>query len=432
MQHDFTIADAAGQPIRLDLQNALQALATCSSGGAPATPYPGMLWLDTSVLPDGALKMRDLTNTTWLNVLAGFPAKASSAETIAGTDDAKFVTPKDIADRDAVTVKLLRNRLINGAMQISQENGDTAGTVVNSYPADMWLTSFVGGAHSMQRVISLTPRKSQRRLRWTVTTALATLAAGSYFGWFQRIEGITVPDFGWGAAGAKQIIVRFGFKGPTGTYSFSIRNAAANRSYVRNFTVAANVDTEQVFVIPGDVTGTWAVDNTIGLALTWAMAAGSTYNVGANGAWAAGNFLAAPGNTNGMATAGGVFEIFDVGVYLDSVNLGVPPLWEMPDEASELLACQRYYVENVYTHLHAACISAGVYYTSMFAPVKMRILPSTSVAPLSVGTNWSNTNFPATVGALAAYDERTFRENRTANASGSGFYGTNWAINARL
>lgn len=427
-QHDFTIADAPGQPIRLDLEAALQALATCSSGGAPATPYPGMLWLDTSVLPDGALKMRDQANAAWLTLPAGFPAKASSAETIAGTDDAKYVTPKDIADRDAVTARS-RNRLINGAMQISQENGDTAGTTVNYYPADTWLNSFVGGAHSMQRVVSLTPRKSQRRLRWTVTTALAALAATSYLGWFPRIEGINVADFGWGAAGAKQIIVRFGWRSPAGTYSFIVRNAANNRSYVKQFTIAAgqaNTDTEQVFVIPGDVTGTWATDNTIGLALTWCMGCGSTYNVGVNGVWQAGAFLGTPACTNGMATAGAVFEIFDVGLYLDVLNLGVPPLWEMPDEASELLACQRYYVEGVYTHFHAAIITGSVYYAPMFAPVEMRTTPTGS------GTNYSATLFPVAPGTFVTYDKRTFRENRTSTASGSSFFGTNWACNARL
>ena len=40
--------------------------------------------------------------------------------------------------------------------------------------------------------------------------------------------------------------------------------------------------------------------------------------------------------TNGMAGAGNVFELFDVGLYLDPDNTGLPPKWQMPDEAEEL------------------------------------------------------------------------------------------------
>ena len=59
-------------------------------------------------------------------------------------------------------------------------------------------------------------------------------------------------------------------------------------------------------------------------------------------------------NTNGMATGGAVFELFDVGLYLDPNATGVPPPWQMPDEAQELAACQRYW-----EFLGAGVIGAG-------------------------------------------------------------------------
>ena len=41
---------------------------------------------------------------------------------------------------------LPRNRIVNGAMQISQENGNTAGLLTAYYPADQWYTSIITSA----------------------------------------------------------------------------------------------------------------------------------------------------------------------------------------------------------------------------------------------------------------------------------------------
>src|SRR5262245_36322223 len=65
-QHDMVIDNAPGQPVRLDIQAALQALVTLSSGPVePASPFPGMFWLDTSVPPDGILRQRNQANSGW-------------------------------------------------------------------------------------------------------------------------------------------------------------------------------------------------------------------------------------------------------------------------------------------------------------------------------------------------------------------------------
>ena len=47
-----------------------------------------------------------------------------------------------------------------------------------------------------------------------------------------------------------------------------------------------------------------------------------------------------------LRTTGNVFELFDVGLYLDPHNTGIAPPWQMPDEAEELRACQRYYCKR--------------------------------------------------------------------------------------
>ena len=65
-QHDLAIDNGPGMAVRTDMIAALQALVTLSSGPLePATMFAGMWWLDTSVTPNGSLKMRNLSNTAW-------------------------------------------------------------------------------------------------------------------------------------------------------------------------------------------------------------------------------------------------------------------------------------------------------------------------------------------------------------------------------
>jgi hypothetical protein len=62
-QHDFVIDDSDGSTVRGDLNSALQAAVSCSSGAtAPATTYANMLWADTTA---NLLKQRNLANSGW-------------------------------------------------------------------------------------------------------------------------------------------------------------------------------------------------------------------------------------------------------------------------------------------------------------------------------------------------------------------------------
>ena len=68
-QHDFNIANQGFPAFRSDLNNALAALATLSSGGtAPSSTYAGQLWLDTAADPS-VLKVRNADDDAWISVL---------------------------------------------------------------------------------------------------------------------------------------------------------------------------------------------------------------------------------------------------------------------------------------------------------------------------------------------------------------------------
>ena len=241
-----------------------------------------------------------------------------------------------------------RNRIVNPNFCVSQEWGNAAGTTLAYHAADQWNTYFVGTVvATSQRVQSVTPNGSLNRYRITITTADAALASSDMLFFQQKIEGTRVSDFRWGTASARQVVLRFGWKSPAGTYSFRFANSAANRSYVAQWTISAgqaNTDTVQTFVVPGDTTGTWLADTGLGLYIDIVIATGSGLQ-GATG-WQAGNFLGISTNTNGMATASAVYEIFDLGLYCDPLSTGAPPAWVAPDEAAELEVCLRYWRTN--------------------------------------------------------------------------------------
>jgi len=78
-QHDYNIADQPGASFLADLNAALYAIVTQNSGAtAPSPTYPYQLWADTT---SGKLKMRNASNTAWLDVMTLANAKAIAAAT---------------------------------------------------------------------------------------------------------------------------------------------------------------------------------------------------------------------------------------------------------------------------------------------------------------------------------------------------------------
>jgi hypothetical protein len=316
-------------------------------------------------------------------------------------------------------------------MQLSQEQGNTALTTVPAYSADQWRTMWVSaGTFTYQRVQVVTPNGSANRLRITVNTADATVDSADYLVWQQMIEGSRIAEFKWGTAAARQVIVRFGFKGPAGTYACAlVTGAGTYRSYIMPFTISAgqaNTDTEQVFVVPGDQTMTFITGNTLSMTLAITLAAGATFASGADLVWKGGYVMGSVGQTNGMGTAGSVFELFDVGIYMDPSATGKAPTWNMPDEAAELLACQRYY-QKLTAVMSGNVTTATVYYAGATYVVTPRIVPPPSASGVSILA----TSFPATSGTITNQGAGV-SEARTANATATGVFGSTISVSARM
>jgi len=88
-QHDMTIDNAYGAAVRLDINAALQALASNNSGGsAPSVTFAGMTWLDTSTTPP-TIKQRNQANSGWNGGLA-LSGSGGQDLILSGSGDATF------------------------------------------------------------------------------------------------------------------------------------------------------------------------------------------------------------------------------------------------------------------------------------------------------------------------------------------------------
>ena len=86
-QHDFAIDNAPGLTVRTDINAALAAIQSSSSGPVePVVKAPGQAWFDTSTPAIMRLAVRDQANATWVNVAfdaigAGYVSRAGDTMT---------------------------------------------------------------------------------------------------------------------------------------------------------------------------------------------------------------------------------------------------------------------------------------------------------------------------------------------------------------
>jgi hypothetical protein len=233
-----------------------------------------------------------------------------------------------------------RNRIINGDMRIDQRNDGSAVTTNGSFPVDRYKIDFsTDGAFSAQRDTTA-PSGFVNSLKWTVTTADASLGATQYAYLYQKIEGTNIADLAWGSASAKTITLSFWVRSSvTGTFGGALQNSAGNRSYPFTYTISVADTWEQKSVtIAGDTTGTWLTTTGVGIQVLLSLGMGSTYS-GTAGAWAAATYASATGATNLMATLNATWYI--TGVQLEVGSVAAP--FERRPYGTELALCQRYY-----------------------------------------------------------------------------------------
>jgi predicted secreted protein len=239
----------------------------------------------------------------------------------------------------------MKNRIINGAMVISQRNGtSTVATPTDGqYVLDRFATFTNGGGVYSVGQSTTAPAGFNNSMVCTVTTVDSSIAATDYYLITQIIEGLNVADLGFGTANAQTVTVSFWVRSSiTGTFGFGLRQGSGTRSYVATYTISsANTWEQKTITIAGDTSGTWDTTNGPGMIATWDLGSGSNRNGTAN-TWNAGNYWRTSGCVNWIANSGATFYI--TGVQLEKGSTATS--FDYRPYGTELQLCQRYFEKS--------------------------------------------------------------------------------------
>lgn len=327
-----------------------------------------------------------------------------------------------------------QNLIVNPAIQISQENGFNSGlSANNTYAADQWMGSWVGptgGTHLQHLAINIGFPAPFGYLYFVGTaTAYASPAVGDYFGMFQYLEGHTIqPALNWGRAEAVPAVLSFEVNSSVaGTFCAAIRSGNADRSISFPIVIAAgeiNTWKRFSFVVPAITSGTFARDNTKAADVVFTAMAGTNWQAPSAGVWSNANYIGIVGQTNLLATGSKTLYVRKIGLYADPAGTGIAPPFEMPDYATELVKCQRYYWKHPapthwYLGTYISTLSVRVLQSGRW-PVTMRTAPTVS-ATVNLGT----------IGSAVGSVDTAF-VNTTGVADASGCYLTSLIGTARM
>jgi hypothetical protein len=243
----------------------------------------------------------------------------------------------------AASPYVLKNRIINGAMEIDQRNAGASVSIssgASGFAVDRFLAdNGTDAAYTAQQVTDA-PAGFNYSVKITVTTADASIAAGQFSSFIQGIEGYNIADLDWGTANAKTVTLSFWVKSSlTGTFGGSFRGASSTRSYPFTYTIStANTWEQKTLTVVGETTGTWLKTNGNGVQIIFNLGTGATFS-GTAGAWASASYRNATGAINVLETLNATWQI--TGVQLEQNTSATPFERRLYDK--ELASCQRYY-----------------------------------------------------------------------------------------
>lgn len=345
----------------------------------------GTLSLETTEAGDISLKT---TGVERLGITAAGAATFTGSATVTGAttlSSTLAVTGVATFSADVITPSQnggplagLRNRIINGNMNIAQRGTSFAAVASGVYTLDQWVPQFASTA-----VITVTQNADvpsvtefQNSLRMEVTTADTAIAATDRTTLEQRIEGFNVRDL----VGKTCTISFWVRSAKVGVHCVSFRNNAGTRSYIMEYSiVTANTWEKKTITVTSGLidtpTADWNWTNGIGLHIAFTLMTGTDFHTTA-GAWQTGNFLGTVNQVNCVDTVGNLFAV--TGVQLEVGTVATP--FEARPYGVELALCQRYYAKG-YAYARFTAAAAGhVLTTPVYFPVDMRASPTLTIA----------------------------------------------------
>jgi hypothetical protein len=305
-----------------------------------------------------------------------------------------------------------KNMIVNGAIQISQEIAFGAPQGGNVYVADQWVTGVNGPTVATHYyAYGFGPGDNDKGIVAIIgqATAYTSVAAGNYASIVQYIEGNVLNDLQWGTANAIPAVLAFDvYSDVAGTFVAAMRSGTADRSIVFPIVIGAGeVGTYKRFnfAVPAITSGTFPKTTAKAAELRFTVMAGTNWQAPSSGAWLNGDYIGLTGQSNIFATASKGISFGNIGLYPDPSGTGVAPRFRVPDYATELVKCKRYWhsVSTITTYMFNSATSSR--YHVIYLPVTMRVVPTGSVTisegslTTSAGTDRFNV---AITGATAA------------------------------
>ena len=311
-----------------------------------------------------------------------------------------------------------RNVLINGAMNVVQRGGSSAGLGASSTSStastrykvcDRWgfETNAGDGRFTMSQDSSVPSGKGfANSLKLDCTDADTSIAVGELLILQQRIEGQNLQAFAKGTSEAKPFALSFYAKANASkTYVAELYDIDNNRHVGKTFTVGTSWAKHEI-TFPADTTGSFDDNNARSLDFNIWLHGGATYTGGTLGTtWQAedaddraagiGSFYSSTDNT-----------FFITGVQLE-VGSAATEFEHEPFERT-LAKCQRYY--QAATELTAGYGSGTNQYARghyMF-PVEMRVAPTSTYSYIGGG---------GTIGANGTYNDSFYLTFSDASAT---------------
>jgi hypothetical protein len=238
----------------------------------------------------------------------------------------------------------MRNRLINGQMQIAQRGAgptnNTQSTGLNYDTVDRW--GYWANFNNQFTTAQSTTAPAGFSYSSLITSLAATSqGSATYATYSQRIEGYNIADLNWGSSNAKPVTVSFWIRSSlTGTFSAYVFNSGYAYCFPFTFSIpSANTWVQITQTIIGPTSGTWLTTNGIGLEFGITLLNGTSYQA-ASGAWTTTPYaIGVSGSVNLLSTNGATMNI--TGVQLEAGSTASP--FEYRQYGTELALCQRYY-----------------------------------------------------------------------------------------
>jgi hypothetical protein len=306
------------------------------------------------------------------------------------------------------------------------QNGFMLGGLGNTYPFAGYIDDFriFNTALTQSQVTALYYGSANIASRITPLLNYTPSAAVLYQ---QSIEGTNIADLAFGTSIASSVSASCWIKNNTAaaqTFTMSLNNG--NFSSARSIlyttpSIPAGTWSRIAFTVPGDVLGTWAINNGLGLNLAIALGANNTNAVSTAGSWLTDAYYTESG-VQSYGSATGVFglqdnAIFVTGVQLERGALATP--YEFRPYGTEMALCQRYFMKSYDDDVQVGTVtlvgsqvsqgaSSGGRYTTFYYKVNMLKNPAIQLYDNSGIVSKITTSVGSVTGAIAYVGRASF------------------------